>query len=163
YPLEGCVREWYTHDDAFYYDALSPHARQLDIWATEYIHLVNSAEAIVEWYQGTGMRPFLEALPTDADRARFTVDYLDAIRSVYLPRPPPPAPPPPPPVGRLLFPSPRLSFTPRRYLPAPPKSRNSKPPAAANWDVPAKSPQRDCDPRRPHATRQKSAYALRRS
>jgi trans-aconitate 2-methyltransferase len=98
YPLDGRVREWYTHDDAFYYDALSPHATQLDIWATEYVHLVDSAEAIVEWYKGTGMRPFLEALPTDADRARFTVDYLDAIRSVYPPRPD----------GKVLFPFRRL-------------------------------------------------------
>jgi trans-aconitate 2-methyltransferase len=98
YPLEGRVREWYTHDIAFYYDALVPHASSLDIWATEYIHVMDGAEAIVEWYKGTGMRPFLEALPSDADRASFTADYLEAIRPVYTPRSD----------GKVLFPFRRL-------------------------------------------------------
>jgi len=98
YPLDGRVREWFTHDAAFYYDTLAPHAAQLDIWATEYLHILDSAEAIVEWYKGTGMRPFLEALSSDADRARFTADYLDAIRAVYPPRAD----------GKVLFPFRRL-------------------------------------------------------
>jgi trans-aconitate 2-methyltransferase len=98
YPLEGRVREWFTHDTAFYYDTLAPHASSLDIWATEYLHILDNAEAIVEWYKGTGMRPFLEALGTDADRARFTADYLEATRSVYPPRPD----------GKVLFPFRRL-------------------------------------------------------
>jgi trans-aconitate 2-methyltransferase len=98
YPLDGRVREWFTHDTAFYYDTLAPHASSLDIWATEYIHIMDGAEAIVEWYKGTGMRPFLEALPTDADRARFTADYLAAIREIYPARPD----------GKVLFPFRRL-------------------------------------------------------
>ena len=77
---------------------LAPHPAQLDIWATEYLHILDSAEAIVEWYKGTGMRPFLEALSSDADRARFTADYLDAIRVVYPPRAD----------GKVLFPFRRL-------------------------------------------------------
>jgi trans-aconitate 2-methyltransferase len=98
YPLDGRVREWFTHDTDFYYDTLARHATQLDIWATEYIHVLDNAEAIVEWYKGTGMRPFLEALPSDADRVRFTADYLEAIRPVYPPRPD----------GKVLFPFRRL-------------------------------------------------------
>ena len=65
---------------------LAPHAAHLNIWATEYIHVLDNVEAIVEWYKGTGMRPFLDALTTDAERARFTADYLAAIRSVFPPR-----------------------------------------------------------------------------
>jgi trans-aconitate 2-methyltransferase len=83
YPLDGRVREWFTHDTAFYYDVLAPHVSRLDLWATEYIHVMGSAEGIVEWYKGTGMRPFLEALKTDAQRARFTADYLAAIREAF--------------------------------------------------------------------------------
>ena len=94
YPLQGRVREWFTHDTAFYYDTLAPHAGRLDIWATEYMHVLESAEAIVEWYKGTGMLPFLRALTTDAERTSFAADYLQAIRRIYLPRPD----------GKVLFP-----------------------------------------------------------
>jgi trans-aconitate 2-methyltransferase len=98
YPLEGRVREWFTHDTGFYYDTLAPHASALDIWATEYLHILDNAEAIVEWYKGTGMRPFLEALAIGEDKARFTADYLEAIRDVYPARPD----------GKVLFPFRRL-------------------------------------------------------
>jgi trans-aconitate 2-methyltransferase len=40
----------------------------------------------VEWYKGTGLRPFLEALPTDAERERFTLEYLKKIRVAYPPQ-----------------------------------------------------------------------------
>jgi len=98
YPLEGRVREWFSHDAAFYYDALAPHAARLDLWETEYLHIMDSAEAIVEWYKGTGMRPFLNALVSDAERARFTADYLEAIRAEYTPQSD----------GKVLFPFRRI-------------------------------------------------------
>ena len=59
---------------------------------------MDGPEGIVEWYKGTGIRPFLEALPTDADRERFLTHYLEAIREVYPPRAD----------GRVLFPFRRL-------------------------------------------------------
>jgi trans-aconitate 2-methyltransferase len=92
------VREWHSHAAAFYYDLLAPHAARLDLWETEYIHIIDGAEAIVEWYKGTGMRPFLEALPADAERDRFSGEYLDAIRAAY----------PPQPDGKVLFPFRRI-------------------------------------------------------
>jgi trans-aconitate 2-methyltransferase len=98
YPIAGRVREWYTHDDGFYYDVLAPHAARLDIWATEYLHVMDNHQAIVEWYKGTGMRPFLEALSSDAEQARFTADYLDALRGAYVPQAD----------GKVLFPFRRL-------------------------------------------------------
>ncbi len=88
------VREWFTHDLGFYYDVLAPHSARVDLWATEYIHVMDCAEGIVEWYKGTGLRPFLDALPAPADRDRFLATYLDAIREAY----------PPHDDGRVLFP-----------------------------------------------------------
>jgi trans-aconitate 2-methyltransferase len=55
-------------------------------------------EDIVEWYKGTGMRPFLDALSGDAERGRFTAEYLAAIREGYAARDD----------GRVLFPFRRL-------------------------------------------------------
>lgn len=82
----GKVREWHHHEMEFYYDVLAPSSARLDLWATEYLHILPGAEAIVEWYRGTGMRPFLEALETDADRERFAADYLAALQPHYPPR-----------------------------------------------------------------------------
>jgi trans-aconitate 2-methyltransferase len=82
----GNVREWRHHEMEFYYDALAPTAARLDIWATEYLHILPDAEAIVEWYRGTGMRPFLELLETETDRQRFAADYLASLQPHYPPR-----------------------------------------------------------------------------
>ena len=94
FPATDRVREWFTHDLGFYYDVLAPHAARLDLWATEYIHVMDGPEDIVEWYKGTGMRPFLDALPDEPDREHFLALYLDAIREAY----------PPQENGRVLFP-----------------------------------------------------------
>jgi len=56
------------------------------------------AAAIVEWYRGTGLRPFLEALPDTATQSRFIAEYREAISKEYEPRP----------NGHLLFPFRRL-------------------------------------------------------
>jgi trans-aconitate 2-methyltransferase len=82
----GHPREWHHHEMEFYYDALAPIAARLDLWATEYLHVLPDAEAIVEWYRGTGMRPFLELLETDAARQRFAADYLASLRPHFAPR-----------------------------------------------------------------------------
>jgi trans-aconitate 2-methyltransferase len=77
------VREWHTHDLDFYYDALAPHASRLDLWATEYLHVLPNVEAVVEWYKGTGMRPYLDALASEAERERFLGDYLEGLQRIY--------------------------------------------------------------------------------
>jgi trans-aconitate 2-methyltransferase len=79
----GGVREWHVHDAGFYYDLLSGMAARIELWETEYLHVMESAAAIVEWYKGTGLRPFLDALPTDGDRASFLADYGDRIAAAY--------------------------------------------------------------------------------
>jgi trans-aconitate 2-methyltransferase len=77
------VREWHTHDVPFYYDVLSPHCAKLDIWLTEYQHILPKPEAIVEWYKGTGLRPYLEALPDEPARQAFLWNYTDEIKAAY--------------------------------------------------------------------------------
>ena len=65
----------------FYYDVLSSYATRLDLWETEYIHLMPDVEAIGEWYKGSGLRPFLDVLPDDDCRERFLEDYVSAVRA----------------------------------------------------------------------------------
>jgi len=97
FPAES-LREWHAHDAAFYYDVLAPHSSRVDIWETEYLHVMPDAESLVEFYKGSGMRPFLDLLATDAERMQFTREYLERIRIAYPRRPD----------GRVLFPMLRL-------------------------------------------------------
>jgi trans-aconitate 2-methyltransferase len=65
---------------ASYFDMLAPHAGEVDIWRTTYEHVMPSAEAIVEWVKGTGLRPYLELVP---DRAAYLRAYTSAIDAAY--------------------------------------------------------------------------------
>jgi len=92
------VKEWHADPPSFYYDLLSPISARVDMWETEYHHVLPNAEAVVEWYKGTGLRPFLEALNTDAERESFLAEYLRRIRREYPIRSD----------GKVLFPFRRL-------------------------------------------------------
>jgi trans-aconitate 2-methyltransferase len=76
------VREWFVHEPAFYYDAVAPLAKRVDLWTTEYFHVMENAQAIVEWYKGTGLRPFLDALSA-ADQERFLAEYRALLAVSY--------------------------------------------------------------------------------
>ncbi|MFZ0922379.1 MAG: methyltransferase domain-containing protein, partial [Candidatus Acidiferrales bacterium] len=83
----GRVRNWHARDSEFYYDLLAPLASRIDLWQTEYFHVMPNAEAVVEWYKGTGMRPYLTAIGEDPDRDKFLAEYTEKIRAAYRPRP----------------------------------------------------------------------------
>ncbi len=53
-----------------YYDILAPHARSVELWTTDYIHVMEDAQSIVTWVRGTGLRPYLERLD-DREQACF--------------------------------------------------------------------------------------------
>lgn len=77
------VREWHVHDPMAYYDTLAPHAAALDIWRTEYLHIMPDIAAIVDWYKGTGLRPFLDALPDEQTRTQFLAEYAAQLRPAF--------------------------------------------------------------------------------
>lgn len=91
-------REWLVHPVEFYYDVLAPHARRLELWTTDYVHVLESVDAIIEWYRGSGLRPWLDALPDDATRTQFLGSYRARLTPYFHPRPD----------GRVLFPFRRL-------------------------------------------------------
>ncbi len=68
---------------AFYYDLLQPLAASLDLWETEYLHILDGPEAILEWIRATGMRPYLQALPNEQQRKQFQDLCLDRFREAY--------------------------------------------------------------------------------
>ena len=59
---------------------------------------MTDAAAIVEWYKGTGLRPFLDALADNQQRTDFTAQYLERIAQAYPVRKD----------GRVIFPFRRM-------------------------------------------------------
>jgi trans-aconitate 2-methyltransferase len=80
-----------------YYDLLRPLCSHIDIWHTHYNHIIENHAGVVEWFKGSGLRPFLA--PLDATmRESFTAKYIDEIRLAYPARSD----------GRVLLKFPRL-------------------------------------------------------
>jgi len=66
-----------------YYELLRPPCSKVDIWWTTYYHpLAGGAAAIVEWFKGSALVPFLE--PLDAPlRAAYLERYTAAVARAY--------------------------------------------------------------------------------
>ena len=84
----------------WYYTLLKPLAARVDVWRTTYHHvLAGGTDAVVEWFKGSGLRPFLA--PLDAAEAKgFLTEYRAALVDAY----------PPLADGSVLLPFPRLFF-----------------------------------------------------
>lgn len=68
---------------AGYYAMLRPAAARVDIWRTTYHHrIADGAPGIVEWFKGSGLRPFLDALDA-GEREEFLARYTAAIAQAY--------------------------------------------------------------------------------
>lgn len=66
-----------------YYSMLRPHCSRVDVWRTTYHHpLAGGASGIVEWFKGSGLRPFLEPLD-DTEKAQYLKQYHAAIEQAY--------------------------------------------------------------------------------
>ncbi|HEY2465572.1 MAG TPA: trans-aconitate 2-methyltransferase [Steroidobacteraceae bacterium] len=86
---------------AWYYELLQPLCAKVDLWRTTYQHVLpGGAEAVVEWFKGSGLRPFLEPLNT-AERSAFLERYTAAIAKAY----------PKVADGSVLLPFPRVFLT----------------------------------------------------
>lgn len=68
---------------SFYYDILSRLASSLDIWETEYHHVMDSPASIIDWMSSTGLRPFLAGLTNESQRNDFLAQLLQRVRESY--------------------------------------------------------------------------------
>jgi trans-aconitate 2-methyltransferase len=84
-------------EPAWYYDLLAPQAAALDIWESEYLHVLDGADPVLDWTRATALRPVIAALDP-AEQARFEADYALRLRAAYPRRAD----------GRTLFPFRRL-------------------------------------------------------
>jgi len=87
-----------------YYRLLAPRCSTVEIWQTEYVHVLPDAAAVLEWIKGTTLRPYLTALGSAPDQPEFLAEILRKVEAVY----------PKQPDGRVLFPFRRLFVVARR-------------------------------------------------
>ncbi len=101
--LEPLLKPPPVQEPAFYFDLLAPGAEDLDIWETEYQHVLEGDDPVTEWLKGTWLIPFIEAVD-EPDRAAFEAEYARLVAAAYPKRPD----------GRTLFPFRRLFIIARR-------------------------------------------------
>lgn len=95
--LAGVLRSDPVRDPAWYWRTLSPVATHVEVWETEYTHVLDGNDPVLEWTKGTALLPVLEALDTEA-HPDFIAEYASRLRRAY----------PAEPDGRTLFPFRRL-------------------------------------------------------
>ncbi|MBX7249703.1 MAG: methyltransferase domain-containing protein [Caulobacteraceae bacterium] len=66
-----------------YYGWLQPLCAHIDIWSTTYLHALTGEDPIVDWMLGTALRPYVEALTDDAERAAFLDAYRARLKPVF--------------------------------------------------------------------------------
>jgi trans-aconitate 2-methyltransferase len=81
--LSGVLR----HEDAVatpaeYLDRLVSQGVEVDAWRTEYEHVLQGEDPVLEWVRGTGLRPVLAALEAE-DAKRFSAQYAERLREAY--------------------------------------------------------------------------------
>ncbi len=94
------VRNFHALSPEEYYDELSARFESLDIWETVYYHTVESAAGVLEWYKGSGLRPYLDLL-SKTEREDFLCDLLSLTDENFKVRQ----------NGKIILKMPRLFFT----------------------------------------------------
>jgi trans-aconitate 2-methyltransferase len=97
--LAGATGARTTMESAgWYYGLLRPYCARVEVWRTTYHHpLAGGADAVVEWFKDSGLRPFLAPLDVDEQTA-YLERYGAAVADIY----------PMLPDGTVLLPFPRL-------------------------------------------------------
>ena len=78
----GAVKHNERHTASYYYELLSQHCSVVDVWRTTYLHPLADHAAVVEWFKGSALRPFLAPL-SDGEKAAFLREYQARITQAY--------------------------------------------------------------------------------
>jgi trans-aconitate 2-methyltransferase len=81
--MHACADLFTFHDYNFYYDLFSKRLDAVEMWETYYLHILDSHRSIIEWTKSTGMKPYLDRLNTDAEKAEFEDEIVREIEKRY--------------------------------------------------------------------------------
>lgn len=65
-----------------YLELLSGAGLDVDVWQTEYVHVLQGEDPVLDWVRGTGLRPVLAVL-SEQDAAEFSAEYGAPLREAY--------------------------------------------------------------------------------
>lgn len=84
--LSGAELNRQAEDPGQYLDLLARAGCVVDTWETTYLHVLQGADPVAEWYRGTGLRPVLSALG-EQHAEEFLAAYRERVRVAYPPAP----------------------------------------------------------------------------
>jgi trans-aconitate 2-methyltransferase len=90
-------------DMDYYYRLLTPFSSFFEIWQTTYVHPLDGPQGVVDWFEGSGLRPFLQPL-SPGERQAFLARYKRELAAAYSVQPD----------GKVLLRYPRLFFVAQR-------------------------------------------------
>ena len=100
-------RKWTTtpgklnyRNHSYYYNLLTQITGDLQMWETLYYHILDSHADLIDWYAGTGLRPYLEVLSDGKSRELFIRELMGRVKAGYKEHR----------NGKVLFPFNRLFF-----------------------------------------------------
>ena len=81
--MAGVADRFTIHNYSFYYDHLAALFHSIEIWETQYLHILNSHLSILEMMRATGLKPFLEKLDNDLEKKEFETEVLKKVENSY--------------------------------------------------------------------------------
>jgi trans-aconitate 2-methyltransferase len=85
--LEAALKRGGSAEPATYLQILSRAGCEVDAWETTYHHMLDpegrSDDPVLDWVMGTGLRPVIELLQDDDERAAFLEPYSARLRLAY--------------------------------------------------------------------------------
>jgi trans-aconitate 2-methyltransferase len=97
---KGCEELFTLKDLDFYYDIISKLATRVELWESSYFHILNSQESVIDFVRTTGLKPYLDCLPSDEMKSEFEQEVLTECKKYYKLQS----------NGKVLFPFDRLFF-----------------------------------------------------
>lgn len=98
--IKGVKALMTIHSLSYYYDCLSELSDSIDIWITNYMHIMKSHLSILEMMRSTALKPYLERLKYEEEKKEFEELVLKDIKSDYTQQK----------NGNVIFPFKRLFF-----------------------------------------------------
>jgi trans-aconitate 2-methyltransferase len=81
--LAGLLRDHLvTAPPVEYVELLAGAGMKVEAWQTEYQHILQGPDPVLEWVRGTGLRPVLQALSAE-DGEQFCAEYGARLREAY--------------------------------------------------------------------------------
>lgn len=97
---KGCEELFTFNDPDFYYEIINKLATGVELWETSYFHILNSLGSLIDFIRTTGLKPYLDRLPSNEMKSEFEQEVLTECKKYYklLSN------------GKVLFPFDRLFF-----------------------------------------------------